>query len=190
MPPSCCRTILEAAVAAPNGGNRQTWGFIVVTDPTVKRDIQQYYAKAFEKWCWQCTVVAPATGHDPVAVRAPAQGRGAPRRALPRGTGVDRGVHRPRRAARSGDPHIHPAVQNILLAARALGLGATLAHRHTMYPAEVDAILGLPRTSPRSRSCRSATPTGASAGVRHGPIEEVVYQDRWDTPYTDVVSEA
>ena len=47
VPPELIRTILEAAVAAPNGGNRQTWGFIVVTDPTIKREIQEYYAKAF-----------------------------------------------------------------------------------------------------------------------------------------------
>ena len=36
VPPELIRTILEAAVAAPNGGNRQTWGFIVVTDAAIK----------------------------------------------------------------------------------------------------------------------------------------------------------
>ena len=39
---------------------------------------------------------------------------------------------------------IYPAVQNMLLAARALGLGSTLTTRHLLYEAEAEAALGLP----------------------------------------------
>jgi nitroreductase len=39
---------------------------------------------------------------------------------------------------------IYPAVQNMLLAARALGLGATLTTRHLLYEKEAEAALGLP----------------------------------------------
>ncbi len=39
---------------------------------------------------------------------------------------------------------IYPAVQNMLLAARALGLGAILTTRHLLYEKETEAALGLP----------------------------------------------
>jgi nitroreductase len=43
----------------------------------------------------------------------------------------------------SGSP-IYPAVQNMLLAARALGLGTTLTTLYLAFEKEVDAALGLP----------------------------------------------
>jgi hypothetical protein len=39
---------------------------------------------------------------------------------------------------------IYPAVQNMLLAARALGLGATLTTLHLVFEKKADAALGLP----------------------------------------------
>ena len=44
---------------------------------------------------------------------------------------------------RTAGSSIYPAVQNMLLATRALGLGTTLTTRHTGYGREVDAIFGL-----------------------------------------------
>ena len=63
---------------------------------------------------------------------------------------------------------IYPAVQNMLLAARALGLGATLTTRHLLYEKETEAALDLPPAFTRTRSFPSATRWGSSgpwAGV-------------------------
>jgi hypothetical protein len=43
-----------------------------------------------------------------------------------------------------GEPQIYPAVQNMLLAARALGLGATLTTLYLQFEKEAEAALGLP----------------------------------------------
>ena len=45
---------------------------------------------------------------------------------------------------RTSGSSIYPAVQNILLAARALGLGATLTTLHLVFENEAKAALGLP----------------------------------------------
>jgi nitroreductase len=45
---------------------------------------------------------------------------------------------------RTAGSSIYPAVQNMLLAARALGLGATLTTLHPNFEKEVEAALGLP----------------------------------------------
>jgi nitroreductase len=48
------------------------------------------------------------------------------------------------RQARSRSPGNHPAVQNMLLAARALGLGATLTTLYLQFEKEAEPALGLP----------------------------------------------
>jgi nitroreductase len=74
---------------------------------------------------------------------------------------------------------IYPAVQNMLLAARALGLGATLTTRHLLYAKEVDEILGLPAAA----HCFAIIPIGYPLGhfgpVSRAPVEQVTFLDRW-----------
>ena len=47
---------------------------------------------------------------------------------------------------------IYPAVQNMLLAARALGLGATLTTLYLQFETEAEAALGLPPNA-QERGC-------------------------------------
>jgi nitroreductase len=58
---------------------------------------------------------------------------------------------------RTSGSSIYPAVQNMLLAARALGLGATLTTLYLQFEKEAEAALGCRRPSTRMRCCRSAT---------------------------------
>jgi nitroreductase len=39
VPPNLVRQVLQSAVRAPSGSNRQPWAFVVVTDPQLKRQI-------------------------------------------------------------------------------------------------------------------------------------------------------
>jgi nitroreductase len=191
VPPELIRKILEAAVAAPNGGNRQTWGFIVVTDAAIKTDVQQYYAKAFEvaSQMYTSSPLPPGMTH----AQYDRQHKGvqhltehfheAPVWIV---ACIDHGGH----PSPATGASLYPAVQNILLSARALGLGATLTTRHTVYAAEVDAILGLPENVTALAIVPIGYPDRGFSRVRRGPIEEVVYQDRWGEPYADFLSEA
>jgi nitroreductase len=74
-------------------------------------------------------------------------------------------------------------VQNILLAARALGLGATLTTRHLVYEAETEAALGLPDGVHSYAIIPIGYPMGNFGPVRRRPLEEVVFLDSWGTPY-------
>lgn len=47
-------------------------------------------------------------------------------------------------ATRSGGRSIYPAVQNLLLTARAYGLGGCLTATHLIYEEEIKEILGIP----------------------------------------------
>ena len=74
-------------------------------------------------------------------------------------------------------------MQNILLAAQALGLGATLTTRHLLHEKDAEAAPGLPS----GVHCYAIIPTGYPMGqfgpVDRGPLSEIVHQDRCGNPY-------
>ena len=76
---------------------------------------------------------------------------------------------------------IFPAVQNILLAARGLGLGSVLTTRQTRFEEELKQLLGIPEDV----ATAALLPIGFPAeGARYGPtrrrpLEEVAFSDRW-----------
>jgi nitroreductase len=80
---------------------------------------------------------------------------------------------------------IYPAVQNMLLAARALGLGSTLTSRHLMHAKEVEEILGLPPGVYSYAILPIGYPMGNFGPVRRGPLSDVVFLDRWGERYLD-----
>lgn len=78
---------------------------------------------------------------------------------------------------------IYPAVQNLLLAARALGYGGVITGWHGPVEAEVRKVLGMPED--RSKLAIAATiplgkPVGNHGPVRRRPLAEVVYEDGWE----------
>ena len=189
VPPALIQKILEAGTAAPSGGNMQRWRFLVVTDRTVKQTIGAYYKRAWDEYAGPAyRSGTPAPGTDPHRFERmldAAQYLADHLHEAPvwivaclEGVGVQ------------GTPtywsgsSIYPAVQNMLLAARALGLGATLTTLFLRYEAEVAAALGLPA----GVKCYALLPIGYPMGrfgpVRRAPLSEVVYQDRWGQPYS------
>src|ERR1700735_2065464 len=49
VPPELIREILEAGTAAPNGGNMQTWRFLVIRDPAIKQAVAQWYRRGWHE---------------------------------------------------------------------------------------------------------------------------------------------
>ena len=185
VPDALIAQILQAGTCAPNGANNQRWRFLVVKDPAIKKAVQVYYKKAFdevmgphyatsepppgmtkEKYQRQRAAVEYLTDHfheAPVWIVACLEDGLSPNR----GTGAS----------------IYPAVQNMLLAARALGLGATLTTRHLMHEKESEAALGLPRGVHSYAIIPIGYPMGKFGPVGRGKLSEIVYQDRWGQPY-------
>jgi nitroreductase len=186
VPDELIRQILEAGVCAASGGNRQHWRFLVVKDRAIKEKVQPYYKRAFdevvgpryrtstpppgvtrEQYDRQHAAVAYLTEHFHEApvwiVACLEEGQGTP--------------------SRSSGASIYPAVQNMLLAARALGLGATLTTRHLQHEKEVEAILGLPPGVHSYAILPIGYPMGRFGPVGRGPLSDIVYLDRWGQSY-------
>jgi nitroreductase len=85
--------------------------------------------------------------------------------------------------ARTSGSSIYPAVQNMLLAARALGLGATLTTLYLQFEKEAEAALALPPNVHSYALLPIGYPMGRFGPVRRVALADVVYEDRWGQPY-------
>src|SRR5437667_6871665 len=187
VPEALVRRILEAGTAAPSGGNMQRWRFLVVTDPELKETVGAYYKRAWDENVYpRYSAGAPAPGTSPERFRRMLDAAQyladhipeAPVWVVPCMEGAT-----PSRTAGSS---IYPAVQNMLLAARALGLGATLTTLYLAFKKEVEAELGLPEDAHSYALLPIGWPLGRFGPVGRQPLGEVVYEDRWGQPFSGV----
>ncbi|MBS0520950.1 MAG: nitroreductase family protein [Proteobacteria bacterium] len=185
VPDALIRRILQAGTCAPSGGNTQKWRFLVIKDRKIKEAVQVWYKRAFDEW------IGPRyrTAEPP-----PGVSKERYLRQLEAVSYLTDHFHEAPVwivACLVDDPHpgrgsgasIYPAVQNMLLAARALGLGATLTTRHLFYEKEAEAALGLPQGVQSYAILPIGYPLGKFGPVKRAPLAEVVYQDRWGEPY-------
>ena len=86
---------------------------------------------------------------------------------------------------RTSGSSIYPAVQNMLLAARALGLGATLTTLYLQFEKEAEGALCLPSGFHSYALLPVGYPMGRFGPVRRIALAGVVYEDRWGQPYRD-----
>jgi nitroreductase len=75
---------------------------------------------------------------------------------------------------------IFPAVQNVLLACRALGLGATLTTLHLLHEDEIKERLGIPTEVETVALLPIGYPVGRFGPTTRKPPEEVTYWDGWN----------
>ena len=181
--------ILEAGTRAPNSANNQTWQFIVVKDAAIKKAVQIWYKKAYDE------IVAPRYSSS----------------APPAGTTAEK-YHRQHLAVeyltehfheapvwivacikhdnplippnRTAGASIYPAVQNMLLAARALGLGANLTTRHLFFEEEAEKALELPEGVHSYAIIPIGYPIGNFGPVRRGDLRDFVSLDRICQPWS------
>lgn len=162
VPDELVDQVLIAAIHGPSGSNTQPWHFIVVRDPTVKQAISEVYEEA--------RAAGPTSSaggaRQPLAaapvlivacVNTPASGR----------AGFQTGAS------------VYPSVQNILLAARALGLGSCLTTLHRRRKARIHAILGIPDQIETAAIIPLGWPDRDYGPNRRPPLAQFVMYDRW-----------
>lgn len=179
--------IIEAGTQGPSGGGVQAWRFVVVTEQRLKEHIAEVYQRG-----WRTAEAnyakAGLTRENNKNVRAAAylaeHVAAAPVLLIPclrtrkshagRLDGPDRETF-----LRILGASIYPAVQNVLLACRALGLGASLTTITTLYEAEMRDILDLPDFVTTYALIPIGYPQGRFGSVRRRSVEEVTWLNRY-----------
>lgn len=169
--------VLEAAIRAPSGGNRQPWNFLVVRDPEQKRKIAEWYLDSWNK-SYGLIKQAAAASPDTAKTYASAEYLANHLAEVPVliiATVNNAGV------APVSPPgaSIYPAVQNLMLAARALGLGTCLTTLHRTHEAEVKQLLGIPENVETMALIPLGWPKGKFGAGPRLPVDKVTYWDAW-----------
>ncbi|MGH7986131.1 MAG: nitroreductase family protein [Candidatus Binataceae bacterium] len=193
--------ILDAGIRAPSGGNRQEWRFVVITDSIRRAQIAAIYEKAsrtvmafyaqrsrpahISEEQYRRLMDAGVYLHHhmveaPVLLllcaqievlkwpdAADALGRSA----------VLNQIERTRAAS------IYPAMQNIILACRGLGLGTLPTTNHLLYEQEIKDVLGLPSDVDTYALMPIGYPRGRFGPLSRRPVREVTFRDQWGMPW-------
>jgi nitroreductase len=189
-------TCLRAAQQAPSGGNVQPQQYVVVTDPERKAAVAHWYRAAFDRY--ERSLPDPSTFRDEAAAESWRKTRDASRHLadhvheVPAIVFVLQPIIPWTPADADGpmdigrlDASVYPAVQNLCVAARALGIGTALTTVIRIHAAEVLEALGVPANddgNPRFEIA-ACIPMGRPAG-RFGvaprkPASAVTHWNQW-----------
>lgn len=127
--------VIEAATMAPSAGNLQPWAFVVATDQRVREQIASAYREAGRKYIRDGVLSDPNTDDDRRRVYNSSMHNVEHLDEAPAIVVVCLTIPCPDDAAVSSGlfGSVYPAMQNLMLAARARGLGSTLLTLGTDY---------------------------------------------------------
>jgi nitroreductase len=165
--------ILDAAIRAPSGSNRQPWRFLLVDDADLRTRLAALYLDGwnqlnlarygtvtpeFDRVRRSADYLAHHFADVPLLLLAFGQG--------------------------SSESSVYPALWSAMLAARAEGVGTTLTTVLSYNRDEVFELLGVPTDDDwRMYGCVTmGYPTGRWGVAKRRPLAEVTARNRWDQP--------
>lgn len=177
IPMADIELVLEAATKAPSGGNRQPGRFLVLNDPEVIRQFGVLYREAWwakrrdERRPWTSREQIPAEDRGSVsAARLADEIKDAPCIVLALSTGKGQASS------------VIPSIQNLMLAARALGIGSVPTTLHAQVLDRVYALLGIPAEMDFHLCIPMGYPQGRFGSTQRLPTAETTYLNHWGTP--------
>jgi nitroreductase len=200
VPDEIISKILDAAIRAPSGSNAQSWVFIVIKDALTRRQLGAVYKKAsdilvklyagaprpahmdesrYQRFMQAVMHLFEHMGDAPVLL--------VPCLKASIWTGASNlppdVKARLAGAARIAGSSIYPAVQNVILACRAFGLGTVLTTIHAFFEEEVRSILKLPEDVQTYALMPIGYPQGHHYPVKRRPVREVACLDSYGNPW-------
>lgn len=189
VPLEMIRKILDAGIRAPSGMNFQAWEFIILQNRDNKKFFQEHYYQALlerlgeqhvgswspEDQSPQARLLRPAIHLAEHMHEVPILLLVCGKRDWPFV------VPKEKRLGKAPPSYgsVFPCVQNILLACRALGLGASLTTMHQMFEGELCQRIGIPEEYGIVAVIPIGFPEGKFGPVKRRPAPEVTHFDQW-----------
>ncbi len=179
--------LVDAANRAPSGSNTQPVRWIIVRDPKQRKELAELNKAAVTAYA------DPNSGRRPVEL--PHQSAEQRERLLKSVLWQAEHMHEipvliiacavfpaplPGSSAAAAGGSVWPAIQNLLLAARALGLGAAPTTLGLANRSAAKKVLGLPDTVEAYCLIPVGYPMGKFGPVTRLPVEETLRWDRWE----------
>jgi nitroreductase len=177
IPQADLQAILEAAVKGPNGGNSQPARFLVLTDKEKIREFGALYKEAW--WAkrrdqgWKSFEDLPKDGSSyRNAAQLAEDIKDAPCIVLAFGVGSG-----------GGALSVVPATQNLMLAARALGIGSVPTTLHAEVMERFYAQFNIPKDAQFHFCIPLGYPQGNFGPTTRRPAAEVTFLNSWNEPF-------
>ncbi len=206
VPKEVLEQLIAAATWAPSASNAQLYSYIAVTDRAQMARLGALWREVQSKYLSIVTRMDPQTAAEPamVAVQAAIEHQAEhfdetpaliamcySRQPVPRdprliaslvrdfGLGFMLNAGSKRMIALAEASSCYPGAQNLLLAARALGLAANLTVWHLFEEQKFKQALGVPKDVTVYALIPVGWPAGNFGPVRRHPVSEVLHWDRW-----------
>jgi nitroreductase len=177
VPDSLIGKVLDAATYAPSAENRQPWEFVVVRDPVRRAQIGDLMRRAWEQ-----------------GGRAHSEGRLGPELLAEVERGATGGIGAaPVLVVVAADTErclpvtvpssIFPALQNLLLAAGAVGLGSALTTIATTFAAGLRDIVGFPESLVPVAVVPLGYPQKSLGPPKREPYADHTHRDTYGEPW-------
>ncbi len=191
IPKDVLERILQATCWAPSGGNQQPWRIILVTDKAKKERLGELYKAQWDPF---------AGGYRKRFADAPPEQQAKEERTIAAGDHMAANFgnipviavvcFNPKmmavtdakldRVSVVGGGSVYPAVQNLMLACRAEGVGCVLTTLLCIVEPEVKDLLAIPD----DWYTAAAIPMGYAVGTGYGPIarkptKDLFFENEW-----------
>jgi nitroreductase len=181
IPREDLRYIVEAATMACSPGNSQSWTFIIITDKNQKQRIADIYRDIgnkvikdgaltsglldgeTEKVYSNALILVENLQHAPALILCCLEGHAQ-----------EGAIHQ---STYYGS--IYPAIQNLMLAARAKGIGSTMTTMHKAREQDIKNVLAIPDTVETIALIPLGYPLGQWGQPKRKPQQEVTYWNVW-----------
>lgn len=202
VPDDLLERLVEAATWAPSGSDLQSYEFVVVTERQLMARLAGLWGRSVDAYLASIGRVTPAARDDKVrravqfqrehfhetpALIVACYRSSAPRldtairllAALPPRDRLRLALTSPRINHLTDAASVYPGVQNLLLAARALGLGAVMTVWHLLLEHQWKRALEIPREVNTFAVVPVGWPRGTLGPVRRRPAAEVIHRNGW-----------
>ena len=170
--------LIWAATRAPSPGNSQGWDFIVVTDSAIKAQLGKVIGERMQAFRQAAT---PTDDARELRMREDAIHMATHLHEIPAIIFVCGAPAYPPQAPQMSFvwSALYPATQNLLIAARSLGLGTTLTTFQMVAETEIRTALSVPANVQIAAMIPVGWPAAAFTPVRRKPVSEVLHRNRW-----------
>ena len=184
IPDDDLQAILFAATRAPSGSNRQPFRMIVLRDGVRAIQAKALLGEAFRAgWAQK----RAGDGYDEGSGTTDDSPKARMARTMQHFVDhfeatpvvVLACIQRYRNPNPSEGGSVYPAVQNLLLAARALGYGGVITMWHHGVESELRTLLEIPDDVAVAATIPLGKPMGSHGPVRRRPMAELIFDDGW-----------
>ena len=184
IPDNVIKSIMDSAIRAPSGSNRQDWKFLVVTDKKTREELADIYRETWDYYVKSFYNDSEDLGASSLKNKDEIE---TVKRISNSASWLAENYHKVPLlvlAFSRNDPtgsSIYPAIWNLMLAARGHGVGTCLTTVMNFKTEDVYKVLNVPSDKgwTLNATITAGYPLGKWGVAARKPVEEVTYLNKW-----------